>query len=676
MGAIFATLRPKTVGELIGQTNFIAHFIYNYVFLVYFIPLDGQTRKVVRFFARASSVGVRLSAQCAMPFSRPSESPASVGSRRRGWLAFAGGWILVALIAALGAGEVARRDARAELARQAEAAAALHAAVLRSELEKHRSLPVALAGDPDIADLLAAPTTAQGERVDLKLENLARQTRAAVIYIIDAGGRTRAASNWRLPTSFVGADYGFRPYFINAMRSGRAEFFALGTVSGRPGLYLARRVDGADGTPLGVVVVKVEFDALEAEWRASGEPAYVVDPGGVVLITSVPEWRFRTTEPLDERRRRLTLTDQTLQPEALRPLPFATPPGDQPRLVQAQAGDGEQRWMHAAVPTETPGWTLHLLSPTRGGIDVAVAAARALAALVVTLLAGLVAFLLRRRQQGLARARAEEEARLELERRIDERTRELRDANSALNRQIEERRRAETARELLRDELVQASKLAALGQIVASVAHEINQPVAAIQTQAETAGVLLDRNDPEKARGALARIGDLTQRIGAITQELRVFSRKSDPKIGAVRLEDAIHGALLLTRGRLDEGGIDLVREGDAEVTVRADRFRLEQVIVNLLKNAAEALEGHDRPRLLLKVTRDRDRVRLIVSDNGPGVPPQVRAQLFTPFVTTRANGLGLGLVICRDIVAGFGGELDLAEGDDGATFVATLRTA
>src|SRR5690606_15248725 len=126
------------------------------------------------------------------------------------------------------------------------------------------------------------------------------------------------ASNWRLPTSFVAAQYGFRPYFINAMRSGRAEFFALGTVSGRPGLYLARRVDATDGAPLGVVVVKVEFDALEAEWRASGEPAYVVDPGGVVLVTSVPDWRFRTTEPLDERRRRLTLTDQTLSPEALR----------------------------------------------------------------------------------------------------------------------------------------------------------------------------------------------------------------------------------------------------------------------------------------------------------------------------------------------------------------------
>lgn len=610
----------------------------------------------------------------------PSLPESSTAPWRRQWLALAATWVALAVVVALIAGEAARRSAEDELARQAEAAAVLHAAVLRSELEKHRSLPVALASDPDIAALLGAASDAGNGPVNAKLEDLAQQTRASAIYVIDAGGRTRAASNWRLPTSFVGADYAFRPYFINAMRDGQAEFFALGTVSRRPGLYLARRIEASNGAPLGVVVVKVEFGALEQEWRASGEPAYVVDDNGVVLITSVPDWRFRTIQPLNAQRRRLTLTDQTLRPEALHPLPFRTPTDDRPRPVRAFDMNGEGHWMHAAVATDTPGWTLHLLAPSRGAVDAAVASARALAALIVTVLAGLVAMLMRRRQQALSRARADERSRQELERRIDERTHELRDANAALSRQIDERRRAETARELLRDELVQASKLAALGQIVASVAHEINQPVAAIQTQAETAAVLLDRQDPATARHALSRIGDLTQRIGAITEGLRTFSRKTDPKIGVVRLEDAIDGALLLTRGRLDEGGVALIREGDADISVRADRFRLEQVIVNLIKNAAEALEGRPDARLTLRVEQsgsgETPRVRLIVADNGPGVPAPVRAQLFTPFVTTRDNGLGLGLVICRDLMAGFGGELDLAESDGGATFVATLRIA
>src|SRR5690606_40166045 len=105
-----------------------------------------------------------------------------------------------------------------------------------------------------------------------KFERLARQARAAAIYVLDADGVALAASNWREPTSFVGSDYRFRPYHYDAMRDGQATFFALGTVSGRPGLYLSRRVDDAAGQPVGVIVAKVEFDALESQWRKSGEP--------------------------------------------------------------------------------------------------------------------------------------------------------------------------------------------------------------------------------------------------------------------------------------------------------------------------------------------------------------------------------------------------------------------
>ncbi len=595
----------------------------------------------------------------------------------RPWALLSLGWLTAGLVLAGLAGEAARRDATQELARQATTGAALHAAVLRSELEKQRAIPVVLAEDPDVAALLARPADQAAKAVDRKLERLAGQTRAAVIYVLDAQGLTLASSNWRAPTSFVGVRYDFRPYFINAMRDGQGEFYALGTRSGRPGLYLSRRLDAADGRPLGVVVLKVEFDALEAQWRSSDEPAWVADPGGVVLVASVPEWRFRAIGPMDEARRRLSLTDLTLRPGALAPLPFQTPPGDRPRLVRAAVGEARpQTWMHAQTDTATPGWTLHLLTPERGAVGTAVATARGLALLSVSLLALVVGVLLRRRRLAVLRARAEEEGRLELERRIRERTHELHEANQALNRQIEERRRAEAARELLRDELVQASKLAALGQIVAGVAHEINQPVAAIWTYADTAVTLVERRETDKALDALRRIGDLTRRIGAITQDLRLFSRKAAPNIDEIRLEDAIQGGLQLTRGRLEEGGIRLERIGSGEIKVHADQFRLEQVIVNLIKNAAEAMEGQADPQLVLTVERRGERVRLIIADNGPGLAPEVARQLFTPFVTTRSNGLGLGLVICRDIIASFGGELDLAPSDRGATFVAALRPA
>ena len=595
----------------------------------------------------------------------------------RPWLVLLLCWLAASALAMTAAGELARRDARADLARQADAAADLHAAVLRSELEKHRSLPVVLSQDPEVVGLVAGEGRQAADIVSAKLETLAAQTRAAAIYVLDRNGVARAASNWRQPTSFVGSDYAFRPYFRGAMQNGQAEFFALGTVSGRPGLYLARRI-GTAAAPIGVVVVKVEFDALEADWRGSGEPAYVTDSRGVVLVTSVPEWRFRRSRDLTAAERAAILDDQTLTGQALAPLPFDSEATGAHRIVRAAAGGPSTEWILAHTETDTPGWTLHLLDPIGGAIVANVLSARAVAGLLVTLLAVGAGVLLRRRQQAMARAEAEERARAELERRIDERTLELRAANGQLSREIDERRRAEASREVLREELVQANKLATLGQIAAGVAHEINQPVAAIRTHADTAAAYLDRDDPDAARRSLGRVAELTGRIGVITDELRAFSRKSTQGISAVSPAAAIDGALLLIGGRLREGAVELVRTGAADLQVQAEPIRLEQVIVNLMQNAFEAMSdaGTPEPRLTIDVARKARRVEIIIGDNGPGVDPSIAAALFTPFVTTKSAGLGLGLVICRDIVAGFGGELSLRPGEPGARFVISLKAA
>ncbi len=595
----------------------------------------------------------------------------------RPWIGLAVVWLVLAISAAVVAGELARRQAEGDLARQAQAGAALHAAVLRSELEKHRSLPLVLAQDPEAVALLTNPGPARTDQVDRKLERLAGQTRAAVIYLLDAKGVARAASNWRLPTSFVGEDYSFRPYFTRAMQTGDAEFFALGTVSGRPGLYLARRIADATGRVVGVVVVKVEFDALEADWRGSGEPAYVADPSGVILITSVPDWRFRTVAPMSDAQRRQVLTGQTLGHDALAPLPFRTPDA-RPALVSAGVDGPPESWMAASADTATPGWTLHLLSPAGTAILVAVSNARAVALLAVTLMMGAVGILLRRRQLAEAQMRAEEAARADLERRIDERTVELRAANDELNRQIDERRAAEAGREMLREELVQANKLATLGQIAAGVAHEINQPVAAIRTSAETVLAYLKRDDGEGVTRTANRIAELTARIGSITDELRAFSRKTTSRPSAVSPDEAIDGALVLLTGRLRASRIAVTRAKAPSLKVLADRVRLEQVILNLVQNAVEALDeaGAAEPRLSLSVAAADGGVEIVIADNGPGLSDEIAGALFTPFVTTKATGLGLGLVICRDIVASFGGELNTRPSEGGAVFVVSLKAA
>jgi len=595
----------------------------------------------------------------------------------RPWLALFGIWLVLGLAAVWIAGEIARRDAEADLVRQARASADLHAAVLRSELEKHRSLPLVLSQDLSVAAMLSSGTPASGNRVSERLEGLAEQTRAAAIYVLDNRGVARAASNWRQPTSFVGSDYSFRPYFTQAIRDGGAEFFALGTVSGRPGLYLSQRI-GPAGRPLGVVVVKVEFDALEADWRSTAEPAFVTDDRGVVLVTSVPDWRFRRSRPLTEAERRSIQLDQTLSRQALEPLPVEIFGDALPGTVRAVVDGVETDWALARIPTETPGWTLTLLSPVGPAIVANVASARAVAGLLATLLMVGAGVLLRRRQQAETRALAEEAARAELERRIEERTRELRSANDQLSEQIEERRRAEASREVLREELVQANKLATLGQIAAGVAHEINQPVAAIRTHAETATAYLDRENGEGARRSLGHVASLTERIGAITDELRAFSRKSNQGVSVVDPDAALDGALLLLGGALRERRIRLIRKGLAGARVAAETIRLEQVMVNLMQNAMEAMTdaGTAGPELTVTVARRGRRIEIAIADNGPGIDPAVADALFTPFVTTKTRGLGLGLVICRDIVAGFGGALNLRPGKSGTCFVISLKAA
>jgi len=281
---------------------------------------------------------------------------------------------------------------------------------------------------------------------------------------------------------------------------------------------------------------------------------------------------------------------------------------------------------------------------------------------------------LRRRQRAAARAVEEVQARARLEDQVAARTIELSAANGRLRREIDERKRLERDRQDLEDKLVQANKLATLGQVVAGVAHEINQPVAAIRTHADTAGQYLSRDDPAAAARSLDAIGRLTERVGVITDELRAFSRKTRSEVVAVDVSRAVEGALLLVSARLREQGVAIDVDVTPGLAVRAERNRLEQVLLNLFQNAAEAMDGPGRIEVSARPEGRKAVIR--VADDGPGLSPQVRDRLFTPFTTDKATGVGLGLVISRDLIAGFGGELAHEPSRTGAVFRIVLAKA
>lgn len=591
---------------------------------------------------------------------------------RGAWIAFS---LLVAVIAVGGfviAGDIGRNRALAATHARAEDAGTLALAILRGELEKQRALPVILARDPDVR---AALVDGDKHALDLKLEAIARETRAAVIYALGKDGVAIAASNWREPTSFVGNAYAFRDYFSGAVAGGAAEQFALGTVSNRPGLYITSRVDDGDN-PLGVIVVKVEFDRVEADWRALGGQTYVIDRRGVVLLSTVADWRFQVEDALAPQ----------MAAEIRQSLQFGTAPLTLLPLRrdgEVVRGTGAAAGAHVAsrIPIPTTGWQLEVLLPVDKAIRDDRAELQTLLALVLMPGAALGALALRRRQVNLARRSAEARVKAELERRVVERTAALAGANARLVDEMAERTRAQERLSDAREELAKANRLATLGQVTAGVAHEINQPLAAMRTYAENARAFLGRADAASADGALAKIVGLTERIGTITDTLRGFARRGRGPLAPVDLGEAIDGALMILDAALRHASVTPTVPALAEpVSVRARPVGLEQVLVNLMRNALEAMAEQPNgqaQRLAISIATDAERVEIAITDSGPGLDVEALAALFTPFRTTKSRGLGLGLVISHDIVASFGGTLAAASRPgEGSTFTISLKRA
>lgn len=542
---------------------------------------------------------------------------------------------------------------------QARTVAINQAGLLTSELQKFRLLPLVLAEYPDVRSVLAHPREdgVDRYRLDRALELLATRTDAAAIYVINRRGTTLAASNWRTSSSFVGKSYVFRPYFTEAMRHGSSELFALGTVSGRPGLYLARRIDDR-GTPIGVVVVKVEFAAIEAGWPLSAGITLATDAHGVIIVTNRPELRFTTTKPLDAPT--LNRVRRTLQ--------FGrTPPPNAPlkrsgRIIRMPPLEGESKFGFAEVASPLADGRLIVLLSMKQEI----AAARA-KALILLLTLGLVALLIAvAALRSAERRRTARVTRETLEREVAARTAELRQANADLMEESAERAAAEHRFRDAREALAQANRLGMLGQIAAGVAHEINQPTAAVRAYAENGAALLQKGDAATAKDNFDRIVSLADRIGSITSELRNFARRRSNAVGKVPLARAFEGVRLLLGNRL---GCQLhfdVSPDIIETEVVGDQIRLEQILVNLIQNAADALHGMAGGRIVVAARRsDSANCTITVSDNGPGIDPTIRDQLFTPFTSSKPNGLGLGLAIAQSIARDLGAEL---RHDDTAT--------
>ncbi|MFV3077151.1 sensor histidine kinase [Niveispirillum fermenti] len=562
----------------------------------------------------------------------------------------AAAFALSAFLLAWAGGALAARLARDNLAEAAGPRRALYVAGLRSELTRHETLPAILALSQTLRRVLHAPDDpAAVAEANLYMERIADRTGAAALYLLDTGGTTLAASNWRRPDSFVGRNFAYRPYFREALAGGSGRFYGIGTTSREPGHYFARALeDGA--LTLGITVVKVSLAPVERSWAQAADPILVVDANGVVILSSNPDWTFRMlAAPTAAEQVRLA---DTRQYEGVRLRPLDWRPG--PDGTASLAGLPDRYLVTGSAVEGTP-WRLYLLS-SLDGVDLARDIGRTAGVGLTALLALAWLYWRQRRRTRLAWRRAA----AALEGQVAARTAELVAANQDLHR--------------AQDGLVQAAKLAALGQLSAGITHELNQPLAALRTFSDNAATFLERGRLDRVAENLRHIAGLTERMARITGQLRTFARRSDNRPENVPLARAIDNALTLLVEKTRRTGavmvIDLPEGLPAGGQVRCDPLRLEQVLVNLLGNALDAVAGAPvrRVRVTAGPAAAAGRLRLDIADSGPGIAPADMPRLFEPFFTTKAPGLGLGLglVISAGIIRDHDGSLSAANGPDG----------
>jgi two-component system, NtrC family, C4-dicarboxylate transport sensor histidine kinase DctB len=553
-------------------------------------------------------------------------------------------------------GRYAEQRAWDERSVEARGQLQLYAQSIRTLIERFSSVPEVLALDSDIRSLLRAPYDRQlRQALNQRLERLNAAAGSTVLYLLDAQGETLVASNWRDWSSFVGNNYAFRPYFQNALREGGARYFAVGVTTGIPGYFLSHVVRDEDGSLIGVLVVKLELEELQREWVDQPGVLLVADSHQVAILSNRPAWRFRTLQALDDQARAELIDVRKYAEQALKPLPSRVHRyiDDETAWTRLDGPDGarDYLWQRMTLPDE--GWTLHLLSDP-GNLADARLSYRLAAAGVWMTFAFLLLFLAQRRKNQRLQAGIRER----LEREVALRTAELRQAQEGL---------------------VHAAKMAALGQMSAALAHEINQPLTALQMQLGSLRLLLDSGRPEAVRDGLQRIDGLLQRMAALTGHLKTFARKTPAGLSErLCLGDVLEQALQLLAPRMRSEQVELRTQIDDEAEVLGDAIRIEQVILNLLHNALDAMAESETRILLVRIVREDDGCLLSVEDSGGGIAEETLGRVFEPFFTTKpvGQGLGLGLAVSYGIVRDLGGTLEAHNGELGAVFTLRLPAA
>ena len=515
---------------------------------------------------------------------------------------------------------------------RAEVRLALYSGNLISALQRAGVVPLLLSRDPA---LIGALTSGDFSQTTQRLLSYLEEIGAASLTLLDEDGRTVATTE----RESLGANRRAEPYYVSALRSSDTVFTTSRTDSGAFSFNYSRRVE-IEGNLVGVIVVGVDLRQFERSWAGFSDAVMVTDSEGQIILATESRWRGLTEGSALARRSATGAIQRAIRATA------------DWTVVPVDAYLGGEAVMRQSTRIPFQGWRMTSFT-TYASVREKVNGVLALEIMGFALLLAAGSFLVSRSAISRVNFLKRESA-------------ELRRLNTALQREMAERKRAEKNLEVAEQTVQQTSKLAVLGEMSAAVSHELNQPLAAMKTYLAGARLLVQRRRPDEALASFYRIDDLIERMGAITRQLKSYARKGGTALEPLDLRNCLSSALALMEPQLKQRDVVIERTVPPEpVPVVADRIRVEQVIVNLLRNAIDATRDVNQPRIELLLSSG-DTALLTVRDNGIGISDL--DQLFEPFYTTKApgDGTGLGLAISSGIVTDLGGRLTARNGRSG----------
>jgi len=531
---------------------------------------------------------------------------------------------------------------------------------LHYTLQNYKTAPQLLQKSEVILDALRYSTQNHIIAANQQLEEINANLKTDVSYLISSTGLTIASSNYSSDDSFIGENYSFRPYFKQAFNGANSSYFALGTKSGKRGYYFASPVIDQQEI-IGVIVIKVSLSFIDELWKIPGMDFIISDSDGVIFYSSRANWLYKTMYQLAENKKeeiKESLRYGGAQLDSISG--YGTANQFANRKVKLILENNESTWI--VESTQMLYWGLNIYSlKTRWSDWPKILAYVFLYTLIILLLILLSLYVGKRKELQLHL----KEMNSQLEIKVNELTGDLQRYNTELIDLVEHYKQTQNELQDTQNQLIQATKLAVLGELSAGLHHELAQPLQALHSYTSNCVKMIELGKIEGVQNNLEEITGISNTMTNIIKKFKVFARQSKSEPRPTSLSEITSATWLIIKPKIEDRGIEF-ENNMSDANIFCEPVLVEQVLVNLINNAIQALKYTKNPKISISTRIEKKNLFLTVADNGPDVDSDTIEHMFDPFYTTKKSGLGLGLTISRSIIESQNGELNVESIDGG----------